>query len=146
MVAAACLLVTAAVVPLLWTRLDQDRVYNAEFDLRHRLSFRGGSDSDEQPTQLNPPLTLRRGHVRLRIDLPETWQPGKYDVAFLDHAGRRPVFTTTGIATAQSGSSVLNVDAGLDVSPGDYTISLRREGSGWRGYPVRVTNGQDSAE
>jgi hypothetical protein len=145
MVAAACLVVAAAVVPFFWNRLDQGRVYNAEFDLRHRLSFRGGSDSDEQPTQLNPPLTLRRGHVHLRIDLPETWQPGRYDVAFLDQAGRRPVFTTTGTATVQGGSSVLNVDARLDVSSGDYTISLRREGSGWRGYPVRVTDRAEPA-
>jgi hypothetical protein len=146
MVTAACLVVAAAVVPLVWNRLDQGRVYNAEFDLRHRLSFRGGSDPDEQPTQLNPPLTLRRGHVRLRIDLPETWQPGKYDVAFLDQASQRPVFTTTGAATIQRGLSVLNVDARLDVSPGEYTISLRREGSGWRGYPVKVTDRQDSAQ
>src|SRR4051794_38348966 len=124
MIAAACLVVAAAVVPLVWNRLDQGRVYNAEFDLRHRLSFRGGNDSD-QPTQLNPPLTLRRGHVHLKIDLPETWQPGKYDIAFLDRAGQRPVFTTTGVATVQSGSSVLNIDARLDVSSGDYTISLR---------------------
>lgn len=146
MVAAACLVVAAAVVPLFWNRLDQGRVYNAEFDLRHRLSFRGGSDSDEQPTQLNPPLTLRRGHVHLKIDLPETWQPGKYDIAFLDRAGEHRVFATTGDATVQSGLSVLNVDARLNFSPGEYTISLRREGSGWRGYPVKVTNTQDSAQ
>jgi hypothetical protein len=145
MVAAACLVIAAGVTPFIWNRLDQGRVYNAEFDLRHRLSFRGGSDSDQQPTQLNPPLTLRRGHVHLKIDLPETWQPGQYDIAFLDQAGRRPVFTTTGVATMQSGSSVLNVDARLDVNSGDYTISLRRQGSGWRGYPVRVSGGQDSA-
>ena len=93
MVAAASLVIAASVVPLVWNRMNQGRVYNAEFDLRHRLSFRGGSDSDEQPTQLNPPLTLRRGHVHLKIDLPETWQPGKYDVAFLDQAGQRPVLT-----------------------------------------------------
>jgi hypothetical protein len=144
-VAAACLVVAAGVAPLVWNRLHQDRVYNAEFDLRHRLSFRGRNDSDEQPTQLNPPLTLRRGHVHLKIDLPETWQPGRYDVAFLDQAGRRPVFTATGAASVQSGSSVLNVDARLDVSSGDYTISLRREGSGWRGYPVKVTDRADPA-
>lgn len=143
-VAAACLIVAAAVIPLIWNQRDHDHVYNAELDLRHQLIFRGGSDSDTQATQLNPPLTIRRGHLHLKIDLPETWEPGRYDVAFLDRTGERRVFATRGDAVLQGGSSVLEIDARLDVKAGDYTISLRREGSGWRGYPVRVTDKRDT--
>lgn len=138
--AAACLLVAAALGALFWNRLDYKRVYDAEFDLRHRLVFRGPGDSEEPPTQLNPPLTLRRGHVHLKIDLPETWPPGRYDVAFLNEPRHESVFVTTGEAALQGGSAVLRIDARLNVSPGEYTISLRREGSGWRGYPVEVTD------
>ena len=143
-VAAACLILAAAVIPLIWNQRDHDHVYNAELDLRHQLIFRGGSDSDTQATQLNPPLTIRRGHLHLKIDLPETWEPGRYDVAFLDRTGERRVFATRGDAVLQGGSSVLEIDARLDVKAGDYTISLRREGSGWRGYPVRVTDKRDT--
>jgi hypothetical protein len=144
MVAAACLVIAAGMVPLIWNRLDQGRVYNAEFDLRHRLLFRGGSDPDH-PTQLNPPLTLRRGHVHLKIDLPETWQPGKYDVMFLDQSKHKAVFAATGNAALRGPSAILTIDALVDVSPGEYTISIRREGSGWRGFPVRVTKKGDVA-
>ncbi len=144
-VAAACLIVAAGVVPVIWNQLNHDHIYNAELDLRHQLLFRGGADSDEQPTPLNPPLTLRRGHLHLKIDLPETWQPGRYDIAFLARTGERRVFATTGEAVMNNGRAVLNIEARLQVSPGEYTISFRREGSGWRGYPVRVTENHDAS-
>jgi len=138
-IAAACLVIGAAVVPFVWNQRDQNRVFNAELDLRHELSFRGEPGTDK-PTELSPPLTLQRGNLHLKIDLPETWQPGRYDVAFFDRSGNQPVFATAGNAALEGGSSVLNINAHLDVRPGDYTISLRREGSAWRGYPVRVTD------
>ena len=141
MLVAACLIIGAAVIPLTRNRTNADHRYSAEFDLRHTLSFRGANPS-EQTTQLNPPLTLQHGLVHLKIDLPETWRPGKYDVAFLDQTGQRRVFGTTAEAVMQADSWVLNVDAKIDFSPGDYSISLRREGSRWRGYPLRITNGQ----
>jgi hypothetical protein len=139
LVAAACLLIAAAIVPFAWNRLNSDRVFDAELNLRHRLLFRGPGTPEDQPTPLNPPLTLRRGHLHLKIDLPETWPPGKYDVTFLTEPGKQAVFGTAGDAALQDGSAILRIDARLNVSPGDYTISLRREGSGWTGYPVKVT-------
>jgi hypothetical protein len=57
-------------------------------------------------------------------------------VAFLRGASRQNVFTTTGDAKLSEDSLVLSIDARLNVRPGDYTISLRREGSAWKGYPV----------
>lgn len=145
LVAAACLVVAAAVVPVIRNQRDRDRIYNAELDLRHRLLFRGGSGAEDQPTQLNPPLTLRRGHLHLKIDLPETWQPGTYDVAFLGERGERAMFAVKGDAVLEGGTFVLRLDTRLDVRPGEYTVSLRREGSGWRGYPVRVTDKKDGS-
>ena len=139
MVAAACLIIAAAVFPVFWNRSTPEHLSNAEFDLRHSLSFRGANPSDEEATKLNPPLSLERGWVHLKIDLPETWQPGKYDVAFLDQQGEHSVFAVSGNAVMQGASAVLSVDARIEVKPGDYMISLRRENSGWRGYPVRVT-------
>ncbi|HTU44794.1 MAG TPA: hypothetical protein VMF91_07020 [Bryobacteraceae bacterium] len=140
-VAAACLLVAAAVIPAVWNGRQQNHIFNAELDLRHELSFRGAPSDGGKATQLNPPLKLHRGHLHLRIDLPATWEPGRYDVAFFEQNGKDAVFTTTGDAALQGQSPVLDVNAKLDVKPGDYTILLRREGSAWRGYPVRVTDG-----
>jgi hypothetical protein len=140
MVAAACLIIAAAVVPVFWNRSTPEHLSNAEFDLRHSLSFRGARAQDEETTKLIPPLSLERGRVHLKIDLPETWLPGKYDVAFLDQHGEHSVFAISGNAVMQGDSAVLSVDARIDVKPGDYMISLRRENSGWRGYPVRVTD------
>jgi hypothetical protein len=140
--AAACLIIAAAAIPAFWKRSTPEHLSNAEFDLRHSLSFRGARAQDEETTKLIPPLSLERGRVHLKIDLPETWQPGKYDVAFLDQRGEHSVFAMTGNAVMQGDSAVLSVDARIDVKPGDYMISLRRENSGWRGYPVRVIDAQ----
>jgi hypothetical protein len=140
--AAACLVVAAVVFPLIRNRTNLDRRYSAEFDLRHTLSFRGASPSGQEATQLDPPLILHRGRVHLKIDLPETWRPGKYDVAFLDQSDEQRLFSATANTEMQGSSLILNVDIQVDVNPGDYMISLRREGSRWRGHPVRVTNGQ----
>jgi hypothetical protein len=141
-VAAACLLAILLVALRFWSVRGPEVVFDAELDLRHALLvFRDiPSAQSESTTPLNPPLTLRRGHMRLKIDLPETWEPGKYDVAFLSGASKQNVFTTTGDAKLSEDSLVLSIDARLNVRPGDYTISLRREGSAWKGYPVRVTN------
>jgi hypothetical protein len=140
--AAACLLLAALIVARYWNRREPDSVYDAELDLKHvLLVFRAAPPNpDDGTTRLNPPLTLRRGHLRLRIDLPETWEAGKYDIAFLDDSKRHSVFSTTGQTELHDGFLILKIDARLNVRPGDYTISLRREGSAWKGYPVRVTN------
>jgi hypothetical protein len=140
--AAACLILAVLIVPRYWNRSEPDSIYDAELDLRHVLVFRAAPPNpDANTTRLNPPLTLRRGHLRLKIDLPETWEAGKYDVAFLDDSKQQNVFSNAGQTELRDGSLILKIDARLNVRPGDYTISLRREGSAWKGYPVRVTNG-----
>ena len=135
MAATAAILIVLGGIPFLLKQYGANAVHNVEFDLRHTLSFRG---ADPETTKLDPALTLERGRTRLTIDLPETWLPGKYDVTLLDQGGRQ-VYSSTGTATAQDGSAVLIVDGMIDADPGDYVMSLRRENSAWKGYPVRVT-------
>jgi hypothetical protein len=110
-------------------------VQNVELDLERQMLFRG-SDAEEQPPQ--QPLVLPTGRLHLTIKLPLASEPGRYDVTLSKQRATAPVFSFTGDATSSNGSTKLTADVSLNVEPGQYVLTVRRQGSAWRYYPVEV--------
>ena len=79
-----------------------------------------------------------RGRVNATILLPVGSSPGEYDVRILD-ADLRARATAKG--SAEIRNYITTLEAVIDVSAletGDYQLALRRDGSEWRMFPLRV--------
>ena len=106
---------------------------SARLDLRPLAVTR----SEEQRVAAAP-LVVPRGRVSATILLPVGSSPGEYDVRILD-ADLRPRATAKG--SAEIRNYITTLEAVIDVSAleaGDYQLTLRRDGSEWQMFPLRV--------
>ena len=106
---------------------------SARLDLRPLAVTR----SEEQRVAAAP-LVVPRGRVNATILLPVGSSPGEYDVRILD-ADLRARATAKG--SAEIRNYITTLEAVIDASalePGDYQLTLRRDGSEWQMFPLRV--------
>lgn len=106
---------------------------SARLDLRPLAVTR----SEEQRVAAAP-LVVPRGRVNATILLPVGSSPGEYDVRILD-ADLRARATAKG--SAEIRNYITTLEAVIDVSAleaGDYQLTLRRDGSEWQMFPLRV--------
>ena len=111
----------------------QTAAQSARLDLRPLAVTR----SEEQRVAAAP-LVVPRGRVNATILLPVGSSPGEYDVRILD-ADLRARATAKG--SAEIRNYITTLEAVIDASalePGDYQLTLRRDGSEWQMFPLRV--------
>ena len=111
----------------------QTAAQSARLDLRPLAVTR----SEEQRVAAAP-LVVPRGRVNATILLPVGSSPGEYDVRILD-ADLRARATAKG--SAEIRNYITTLEAVIDVSAletGDYQLTLRRDGSEWQMFPLRV--------
>ena len=85
-----------------------------------------------------PPLELPRGRVNATILLPVGASPGAYEVRILDRDLRA---RATAKGSAEIRNFITTLEAAIDVTalePGEYQLTLRREGGEWQMFPLRV--------
>lgn len=102
-------------------------------DLRDRSMARG-----TEPPPSEPPIEIGRNVSRLNIYLPLGTSDGPYEIRITTAKGD-PLFTGSALATVEAGTTSLQVDASLSsASPGLYVLQIRRVGSDWNSYSVRI--------
>jgi len=112
---------------------SQVATQSAKLDLRPLAVTRS---EDRRPDA--PPLEVPRGRVNATILLPVGATPGAYEVRILD---KDLTARATVRGTAEIRDYVTTLDAAIDASalePGDYQLTLRREGGEWQMFPLRV--------
>jgi hypothetical protein len=118
---------------LLHKRSENLAAETAVLDLRDRSPARG---TEANPAE--PPLEISRRISHLKIYLPVGSSDGDYDIRIMVSEGRR-LFAATGVASAQQGVMTLAVEMKLlSASPGIYILQLKRVGSEWTSYPLRI--------
>jgi hypothetical protein len=102
-------------------------------DLRNHSMARG-----TEPLPSEPPLEISRRVSHLDIYLPLGSSDGPYD--FRISTTREEVLRTGGgFAKVQKGITALPVDVNLSsVSPDLYILQIRKVGSEWNSYPLRL--------
>ena len=115
-----------------WFQRPAEPLIAATLDLRPLSPTRG-----EEPTRAGAVLTLPRGRLQITIQLPVGSEDGTYDVAVMQ-AGR-VLQSGQGTARAQDSVMVLTVQMDLrSLGPGRYAFGVRRVGSAWQEYPLRL--------
>jgi hypothetical protein len=105
----------------------------ARLDLRPLAVTRS---EDRKPEA--PPLEVPRGRVNATILLPVGASPGAYEVRILDRDLRA---RATAKGSAEIRNYITTLEAAIDVTalePGEYQLTLRREGGEWQMFPLRV--------
>ena len=118
-------------------RLAQPTTQTAPQSARLDLRPLAVTRSEEQRVAAAP-LVVPRGRVNATILLPVGSSPGEYDVRILD-ADLRARATAKG--SAEIRNYITTLEAVIDVSAletGDYQLALRRDGSEWQMFPLRV--------
>jgi hypothetical protein len=85
-----------------------------------------------------PPLEVPRGRVNATILLPVGASPGAYEVRILDRELRA---RATAKGSAEIRNYITTLEAAIDMTalePGEYQLTLRREGGEWQMFPLRV--------
>jgi len=133
-VAAGILLaVVVAGWALVHKRNENLMAQTAVLDLRNRSIARG---AEANPAE--PPLEISRSVSHLKIYLPVGSSEGDYAVR-ISAPAEKMVVTTEGTATNQQGITSLALDVNLSsTNPGLYILQLKKVGSEWTSYPVRV--------
>ena len=91
-----------------------------------------------EPQPGEPPLQVSRNVSHLEIYLPLGSSDGAYDVRLTDLRGEA-FFAGAGTAEVQQGVTLLPVHISLAAaSPGLYVLQLRKVGSEWNSYPLRI--------
>jgi len=91
-----------------------------------------------EPLPTEPPLEVGHNVSRLEIYLPLGSSEGPYDLRVSNLNGE-PLFTGAGIAKIQQGITSLSVEINLSTAkPGLYVLQLRRVGSQWNSYALRI--------
>jgi len=132
---AASVLIVAAIAT--WAAIrGHDNVQVAQsvvVDLRNHSMARG-----TEPLPSEPPLEVSRSVSHLDIYLPLGSSDGPYD--FRISTTREEVLRTgSGFAKVQEGITALPVDVNLSsVSPDLYILQIRKVGSEWNSYSLRL--------
>jgi hypothetical protein len=132
---AASILVVATVAgwAVIHERNETLLAQTAVLDLRNRSVSRG-----TEPLPGEPPLEVRHFVSHLEIYLPLGSSEGPYDLRVSKLNGE-PLFTGAGAAKIQQGITSLPVEINLSTAkPGLYVLQLRRVGSQWNSYGLRI--------
>jgi hypothetical protein len=132
--ASLVLAVAAVLAVAVWARLDRSSSISnavATVDLRLASPTRGIENNTGAAA-----VTARRRAGRLRIILPIGGE-GKYECQILRTEQSVPLRSTSGEALLENHNVVLNLPVELgSLTPGRYSLALRREGSEWVYYPL----------
>ena len=132
---AAGILLAVAVTgwALLHKRIENLTARAAVLDLRDRSIARG-----EEPNPAEPPLEIWRGVSHLKVCLPVGSGEGDYEIE-ISRPDQKMLFAAKGTAIKQRGVMYLAVETDLSsTSPGLYFLKIRKLGSEWTSYPLRV--------
>jgi len=114
-----------------WFQRPAGPLIAATLDLRPLSPIRG------QGTPEGAVLTLPRGRLQVTVQLPVGSDDGTYDVA-VSQVGR-VLQSFQGVARNQAGVTTLTVQMDLrSLESGRYAFGVRRIGSAWQEYPLRV--------
>ncbi len=114
-----------------WLQRPTEPLIAATLDLRPLSAIRG------QGTPVDAVLTLPRSRLRITVQLPVGSEDGAYDVA-VSRDGR-PLRSLEGVASSQAGVTTLTVQVDLTgLGAGRYVFGVRRVGSAWQEYPLRL--------
>lgn len=115
-----------------WFQRPSEPLIAAVLDLRPLSPTRG-----EEPAIAGAVLTLRRGRLGITAQLPVGSEEGAYDVAVM--LPGRVLKSGQGTARAENSVMVLTVQMDLrSLGPGRYAFGVRRVGSSWQEYPLRL--------
>jgi hypothetical protein len=130
------LAVATVLAAAVWARLDRPSSISnavASVDLRLASPTRG-IENDNGADAVSAP----RKAGRLRIILP-IGSEGKYECQLLRTGQSVPLLRTSGEAVLENHDVVLNLSVELrKLTPGRYSLALRREGSEWVFYPLAL--------
>jgi len=100
------------------------------------------SASATRTVELSPPTAQRmeipRGFLALTVQLPIGSEAGSYEIEFR-RSNPPATLTAVGQAAIENGITgfLIHVDTSL-MPPGEYEFTWRREGFGWRNYPILI--------
>jgi hypothetical protein len=135
--AAAALILGTGSATWFWTTRENGVVSSgtrlrAELDLRPYAITRG------EPQPVLPPLVLPRGDLMLTLLLPTGSEPGQYEVQVKDSSATTRA-SARGNAELRQYVSTLEVAVSVgELSPGMYSLAVRRDGNEWQQFPVRL--------
>jgi hypothetical protein len=135
--AAAALILGTGSATWFWTTRENGVVFSgtrlrAELDLRPYAITRG------EPQPVLPPLVLPRGDLMLTLLLPTGSEPGQYEVQVKDSNATTRA-SARGNAELRQYVSTLEVAVSVgELSPGMYSLAVRRDGNEWQQFPVRL--------
>ena len=104
----------------------------AQLDLRPYAITRGEAQRDL------PPLAVPRADLILTLLLPTGSEPGSYETEVRD-SNATVRASARGDAELRNYVSTLDVAVSLvDLSPGAYSLAVRRYGNAWQQFPIRL--------
>ena len=114
-----------------WFQRPAEPVIAATLDLRLLSPTRGPGPAE------GPVPTLPRGRLQVTVQLPVGSEDGAYEVA-ISQAGRVRQ-SAQGVARNQAGVTILTVQVdSRSLSPGACAFGVRRVGSAWQEYRLRL--------
>lgn len=132
-VAASVLIVVGLATWAMLRRHNDEQIARAVVDLRDRSMARG---TEPPPTEL--PLEIPRNVSHLDIYLPLGSSDGPYDIRITSPNGK-PLVSRSAGAKLDSGITSLQVNVNLlSADPGLYLFQLRKPGSDWNSYSLRI--------
>jgi len=132
-VAASVLIVVGLATWAMMRRHNNEQIVRAVVDLRDRSIARS-----TEPPPNETPIEIGRNVSRLDIYLPLGTSDGSYDVRVTTAKGD-VLFSGTAVAAVEAGVTSLRVDANFSsASAGLYVLQLRKFGSEWTSYPLRI--------
>lgn len=92
----------------------------------------------EESLRVSSPLAMNRGRQKVLLVLPVASEAGEYSLTLLD-GSLAPQVTSNPSAKLIDGVTSMSTELDLSgLSPGRYTLALKREPEDWRYFPVLV--------
>jgi hypothetical protein len=135
--AAAALIVSTGSAAWFFTTREAG-VTSGGTPLRAQLDLRPYAITRGEPQPVLPPLVLPRGDLMLTLLLPTGSEPGQYEVQVKDSNATTRA-SARGNAELRQYVSTLEVAVSVgELSPGMYSLAVRRDGNEWQQFPVRL--------
>jgi hypothetical protein len=135
--AAAALILSTGSATWFWTTRENG-VASSGTRLRAELDLRPYAITRGEPQTVLPPLVLPRGDLMLTLLLPTGSEPGQYEVQVKDSNATTRA-SARGNAELRQYVSTLEVAVSVgELSPGMYSLAVRRDGNEWQQFPVRL--------
>lgn len=109
-----------------------------DVEMRAQLDLRPYAITRGEPQPDLPALVMPRADLLLTLLLPTGSEPGSYDVEIRD-SNATPRASARSHAELRNYVSTLEVAVSLgELSPGMYRLAVRRDGTEWQQFPVRL--------